>query len=259
MKKGLKISYNAPISITFSVICVAILLFDYFIAGGKTVPLLFTVPGNAKSPSPFDWSNGLSYIRLFTHVFGHGDWSHLLSNLSFILLLGPLMEERYGSAMIALMLSVTAFVTGVINACFIPTSLMGASGISFMLIILASISTLSKNQLPFSFILLLTVYVVREFITPSASNISTIAHIVGGLCGSLFGFLTETKTERTQKITARKQKKTGVASTSSTSPSYQSQGLTREEMLRRLRQLDENSPRNTAKEEDSTVIGTIQL
>lgn len=238
MKKGFRVSYNAPVAITFSFICTAVLLLDTFVAKGSLVPLLFTVPGCKASPSPFDWLNPLSYIRLFTHVLGHGDWNHLLGNLSFILLLGPLMEEKYGSAMIALMFTVTAFVTGIINACFIPSSLMGASGISFMLIILSSISTISKNQLPLSFILVLAVYVLREFITPSASNVSTIAHIAGGLCGSLFGFLVAPKQSRSQKITVSKNRKT--------------------EPKTEVRSTSQNRQTNR-QEEDETVVGTIPL
>ena len=150
------------------------------------------------------------------------------------------MEEKYGSAMIALMLTVTAFVTGMINACFIPSSLLGASGIAFMLILLASISTIEKNQLPLSFIFLIAVFVLKEFISPSASNVSTIAHIAGGLCGSLFGFLVAPKTARSQKTADSKTK---------TQQKKQPQ-----------QQSSENSYKNSAqKDSDETVIGTVQL
>ncbi len=238
MKKRLSVSYNSPVVITFSLLCAFILLADTFVAKGKLIPLLFTVPGCKTAPSSFDWLNPFSYIRLFTHVLGHTDFSHLLGNLSFILLLGPLMEEKYGSGMIALMFTVTAFVTGIINACFIPSSLLGASGISFMLIVLASISTITKNTIPLTFLLVLAVYVLREFISPSASNVSTIAHIAGGLCGSLFGFLVAPKQRRSEKISVSKpQKQTLKTSVQSTA-----------------RKTAEANPHN-----DETVIGTINL
>lgn len=236
MKKHLRVSYNAPVSLTFSIFCSFIFLADYFIFKHKLIPLLFTVPGNKN----FDWLYPFSYIRLFTHVFGHIDAAHLLGNLTFILLIGPLMEEKYGSAMIALMLTVTAFVTGMINACFIPSSLLGASGIAFMLILLASISTIEKNQLPLSFILLIAVFVLKEFISPSASNVSTIAHIAGGLCGSLFGFLVAPKTARSQKTAASKTKA--------------------QQKKQPAQQASENSYKNSAqKDSDETIVGTIQL
>ena len=71
------------------------------------------VPGSAKCPVPFNFKSVLDYVKLFTHVLGHVSWGHVMGNLSFILLLGPLLEERYGSPMLALMMTVTALVTGV--------------------------------------------------------------------------------------------------------------------------------------------------
>lgn len=252
MKNRFKLSYNAPVTLTFSLFCVFIMALDYWVTDHKTIPLLFMVPGNKAAPSPFDWGNALSYIRLFTHVAGHADWQHLLGNLSFILLLGPLMEEKYGSSIIALMFTVTAFVTGVVNACFIPASLMGASSISFMLILLTAISTISRNEIPFSFIFIIAVYIARELISPSDSSISTIAHITGGCCGSLFGFLTVPKKSKTEKIVTSKSKKN-------------TDKLTASQKIARLKEIDEASPRRNSSKTDSSnddktiEIGTIEL
>ncbi len=240
MKKNLHLSYNAPVTLTFSLICIFVFLADLLIFKNKLIPLLFTVPGCRNSPLPFDWLNPFSYIRLFTHVLGHADANHLLGNLSFILLLGPLMEEKYGSAMIALMVTVTAFVTGIINVCFIPSSLLGASGLAFMLILLASISTIEKKQLPLSFFLLIGVFVCKEFVTPSASGVSTIAHIAGGICGSFFGFLVAPKSSRSEKNSSSK---TARKSSRKTEDSLSA------------------SPQKSKpqKDSDETIIGTISL
>ena len=248
MKKRFRVTYNAPVTLSFAIICTLILLLDQLVLNSKLIPALFIVPGNAKAAVSFNWAVPLDYIRLFTHVFGHDGWIHLLNNLAFILLLGPLMEERYGSPMVCLMMAVTAFVTGVINVCFIPSSLMGASGIAFMLILLAAVSTLNKNQIPLSFVFVISVYVAKEILSPSLSNISTIAHIAGGLCGSLFGFLVSPKG------------KTSANSTKSKSDSSD-RTLTVKE---RLAQIDRENPRyssgrSSSREDDATVIGTIKL
>lgn len=194
MKKKWHITYNAPVTLTFALVCAVILLLNDFLLKKSLIPAIFTAPGSPKSPHPFNWQSPLDYIRLFTHVLGHSDWNHLIGNLSFILLLGPLMEERYGSPALALMMVVTAFVTGVLNACIIPSALLGASGIAFMLIILSSLSTIEKNVIPVSFILVLGIFVGQEFLHANRlENIATFAHIVGGLCGSLFGFMVAPK------------------------------------------------------------------
>ena len=188
-KAKFKIVYNAPVTLTFAIWAVIVLVVNQFMAEGL-IPSLFTVPGKIGSEMAFRWSNPLDYVRLFTHVLGHDDWSHLLANLSFILLLGPLLEERYGSPMLSLMISITAFVTGVVNVCFFSRALVGASGIAFMMILLSSFTAIGKKQIPLTFLLVLILYVGQELATGIHSeNGACVAHIVGGLCGSLFGFL----------------------------------------------------------------------
>ncbi|MDR2898173.1 MAG: rhomboid family intramembrane serine protease, partial [Spirochaetaceae bacterium] len=116
-KQSLKIKYNAPVTLTFSFIAALILILNQTLFPGLT-ELLFAVPGRLQ----FLWTNPFNYIRLFTHVLGHAGWDHLIGNLSFNLLLGPLLEQRYGSGMLVVMICVTAFVTGVLNVCFFTRS-----------------------------------------------------------------------------------------------------------------------------------------
>lgn len=138
----------------------------------------------------FDASSALSYVRIFTHVIGHKDWVHLMSNFSFILLIGPILEEKYRSGAILLMLLVTALITGILNIVFFSTALMGASGIVFMLILLISFTNIRSGEIPLTFILIVVLFLVKEIINAfTEDNISQFAHIIGGICGSLFGFL----------------------------------------------------------------------
>jgi membrane associated rhomboid family serine protease len=130
-----------------------------------------------------------SWIILFTHVIGHADWDHLISNFSFILLLGPILEENYGSVSLVIMIALTALVTGILNVMLFPSALLGASGVVFMMILLASFTNFNKGEIPLTFILVLIIYLGREiFNSFAADNISEFAHIVGGFVGSLFGF-----------------------------------------------------------------------
>lgn len=199
MKKfKMRLIYNSPVILTFCLICALIFILDkYVLVKLNLINSFFMVPGSSKCPVPFNFKSGLDYVKLFTHVLGHADLQHLLGNLSFILLIGPLLEERYGSPMLFLMIAVTALVTGVLNACLIPAPLLGSSGIAFMLIILASFTTISKNEIPLSFILVFILFVCSEFFVKKPdSNISVLAHIAGGLCGSMFGFLIAPKKSR---------------------------------------------------------------
>lgn len=249
MKKKFRITYNAPVTLTFAILCVFILLLNDFLLGKHLIPAIFTAPARIGSVGGFNYKSAFDYFRLFLHIFGHSDWNHLLGNFAFIMLLGPLMEERYGSKMVALMFVVTAFVTGVINVCLIPHPLLGASGIVFMLIILASITTLDKSVIPLSFIFVVAIYLGRELINaPKAENISTVAHIAGGLCGSMFGFMVAPKAKRGSK------KDGGKASSDGKEKEEKSENFW--EKRRRLAQQKEKS---NAREDDSTVVGTLEI
>lgn len=39
----------------------------------------------------------LFYVRLFGHVLGHASWDHFTGNILLILVIGPMIEEKYGS------------------------------------------------------------------------------------------------------------------------------------------------------------------
>ena len=204
-----KITYNAPVTLTFALLSSIVLISDSVIFNHRLITALFVSPGCQGSVYAFDWHNGLDYFKLFSHILGHSDWNHLLSNFGFILLLGPILEVRYGSVVLFIMILVTAFVTGIINACLIPSPLMGSSGIAFMMILLASFATMSRHEIPLSFLLILGLYIGRELFNRSRdSDIATFAHIAGGICGSMFGFLASpTRQSSAGKRRAKKEKK----------------------------------------------------
>jgi membrane associated rhomboid family serine protease len=181
----MRIRYNAPATLTFAFISVIVLILDQVLSGNLT-ERFFSIPGR----QGFEFGDLLNYLRLFTHPIGHADWSHLLSNFAFILLLGPILEEKYGSGNITIMMFITALVTGLLNALFLTTGLFGASGIVFMMILLVSFTNIRQGDIPLTFILIVLLYLAREIINSvQTNNISEFAHIVGGICGSLFGFL----------------------------------------------------------------------
>lgn len=136
-----------------------------------------------------NWANPFSIITLVTHVFGHASLEHLIGNMTFILLLGPIIEEKYGSSRLIYMIFITALITGLLNIFFFNTGLMGASGIVFMMILLVSFTNVSSGQIPVSFILVALLFIGKELLHSVESNqIAESAHIIGGFCGSFFGF-----------------------------------------------------------------------
>jgi len=177
----MRVEYNAPVILTFSLLALAIHIANLFIPS-FTVHYFLVLPA-------MDLFNPLDYFRLVSHILGHASWNHLFSNLVFILLLGPILEEKYGSRKLLFMIFVTALTTGLINILFLSTGLMGASGIAFMLIILASIVGRKNNSIPLTFLLVAVIFLGTEVTKAfQVNNISQTAHIVGGICGAAFGF-----------------------------------------------------------------------
>lgn len=249
-KFKLRISYNSPVILTFCIFCTLILLFDkIFFAKLNIVQSVFTVPGHGSNPDSFNFKSLFDYFKLFTHVLGHASWNHLVGNLTFILLIGPLLEERYGSPMLLLMICVTALVTGVLNACLIPTPLLGASGIAFMLIILSSFTSISKNEIPLSFILVFILFLGSEmFLKTGESNISVLAHVAGGICGSMFGFLIAPKASNSRK------EKSPKTSTYNSGKTWGASDSSTEEKKKSIWRREEKSS-----DSEETIIGTIEL
>ncbi|WP_369413675.1 rhomboid family intramembrane serine protease [Brucepastera parasyntrophica] len=196
----MKIKYNAPTSLTYAFVCVLVLLINQYFYR-DLIRIFFTAP----TTLTFDITNPLFYLRLFTHIAGHADWNHLVGNMAYILLLGPMLEETYGSFTMLLMIIVTGFVTGVLNACFFIQPLLGASGVVFMMILLASFTNHGKDEIPLTFILIVALYLGREIISiVKDDNISQFAHIAGGFCGSLFGFFSPERASSAKKNPPRK-------------------------------------------------------
>jgi membrane associated rhomboid family serine protease len=178
----MKLKFNSPVILGFSLLCVAVFTLDKLMVG-SLMPY-FTL-------GQVNTSSALSLLTLFTHVIGHANIEHLIGNLTFVLLLGPIVEEKYGDMRTLLMMMITALVTGILNLLFFHTGLMGASGIVFMLILLVSFTNTKSGEIPVTFILIAVLFIGKEVLESlKTDQISQFAHIIGGLCGSIFGFVT---------------------------------------------------------------------
>ena len=178
--RKLKIYFNAPITLTFVFICFIALLLQTITNGASTYLIFSTYRASLLDP--------LMYVRLIGHIFGHADYNHLISNMLYILLLGPMLEEKYHDRLIVVIV-ITALVTGICNNIFSPnTQLLGASGVVFAFIILASITGKDRG-IPITLILVAVLWVggeVSDMLTVTDS-ISHITHIIGGAVGGIVG------------------------------------------------------------------------
>jgi membrane associated rhomboid family serine protease len=180
MSGKFRISYNAPIVLTFALLSTFVLILNQYISERSTLWFVAW-------PELVD---ARSYLGLVTHVLGHSNWDHLLGNFSMILLLGPLLEERNGSGRLLMMIVVTALVTGLLQLLLGSGFLHGASGIVFMMILLASMANIRQREIPLTFIAVVILFIGREVVAAfKADQVSQMAHIIGGAVGAGFGFL----------------------------------------------------------------------
>ena len=185
-----KLQYNSPVILTFFLLSLGVLLLDWLTSGWTTLHAFCVYRSSLADP--------MFYVRLFGHVLGHADFDHFLGNMLLLLVIGPPLEEKYGSRTLLAGILLTAGVSGILQCVFFPGSaLLGASGIVFMLIMLASLAGMKDGRIPLTLILAAVLYLGQEVYAMVAlqiydiifvrDNVANFMHLVGGVTGTVFG------------------------------------------------------------------------
>ena len=180
----LRLSLNAPVTLAFVGVCFLAQLLNMLTMGASN-RLVFSVYRSSLA-------DPLTYVRSLFHVFGHADWNHLMGNMIYILILGPMLEEKYGAKNLALVIAVTALVTGVFSQLLFPrVMLLGASGVVFAFILMSSITVREDGAIPLTFVLVAVLYLGQQVLQGlfTRDSVSQSTHLIGGAVGSVFGFL----------------------------------------------------------------------
>lgn len=183
-ERKFKVSFNSPVILTFTIVCAITLLLNW-ITKGYTNTHFFSVYRSS-------WVSPLTYVRLFGHIIGHADLNHFVGNIMLILVVGPMLEEKYGSSNIVFVILATALATGIAHLIFVPGySLLGASGVVFAFIMLSSFTCIKEKEIPLTFILVAVLYIGEQVYQGLfvQSNISNLSHILGGFMGSGLGYV----------------------------------------------------------------------
>ena len=187
-KKKIKITFNSKVVLIFVFSCFVATILG-IISKGYLTELLFATRRSSLM-------NPLTYIRFFTHVLGHSGWEHFIGNVSYLLILGPMLEEKYGSKVILEIILITGFVTGLFMYFAFPdVMLCGASGVVFAFIVLSSFTGFKDGEIPLTFILVTVIYIGQQIVQgiTANDNISQMGHILGGIIGAAVGYLLNSK------------------------------------------------------------------
>lgn len=176
------LQYNSLVILSYFFLSLIVLFLNYFTKKKSNKYLFSSCRGSLLNP--------ITYIRLFTHILGHTNWQHFMNNFLYILLIGPMIEEKYGSINLLIMILITAFLTGLINMIIGKSQILGASGVVYMLIILSSLVNIESGKIPLTLVLTFMFYIVNEIKDGlfKKDNISHLSHLIGALCGCIYGF-----------------------------------------------------------------------
>lgn len=134
-------------------------------------------------------------IGLVTNIIGHANMDHLFGNAMLLLLVGPSVEQRYGSFRLLSMMMITSVTICLLQYVTDPrVALHGASGIVFMCMLLTPFTRSAQShdrlEVPLTLVLIALLYIGREIANGfHPDSTSQLAHIVGGLCGIIYGFI----------------------------------------------------------------------
>ena len=183
MEKKIHLTFNSPVILTFVIISFGAMAANLLTAGMSNQLLFMTYHSPLTSP--------MTYVRFFTHVLGHSGWEHYIGNMMYILLLGPMLEEKYGSRAIIEIILITGIVTGLVTWFLFPgIALCGASGVVFAFIMMTSFTSFKEGEIPLTVILVAVIFIGQQvyeglFIQ---DNISNMGHILGGIVGAVAGY-----------------------------------------------------------------------
>ena len=188
-KKKFRVTFNAPVVLGIVAVSFVATLLNYLTGGRSNQVFFMTYHSSLLLP--------MTWIRAFTHIFGHANWTHLIGNMTYLLLLGPMLEEKYGSKTLLVVVALTALVTSLVNYIFFPfIALCGASGVVFAFILLSSFTSFREGEIPLTFILIAVFFIGQQVIEGITvrDNISNLSHIIGGIIGGFLGYILNVQT-----------------------------------------------------------------
>ena len=140
--KGRSFRWNSPIILLFCVIVFFVHL-GYQTEFRDFFDTLFSVPRR------FEWSNPSHYLSLVLYIFGDkGTWKHISTSMLLVVIVGPIIESRFGSIQLISMIIFTAFIVGLIDVLLFRGGLYGPLCISYLFTFLATFVNVKKRDIP---------------------------------------------------------------------------------------------------------------
>ena len=181
---GITLKYNAPVTLTIALLSLLALALNELTDGWTTQNLFCFYKSSL--------TDYLTYPRAVLHILGNTSLTECTANIIILLVVGPAAEERFGSAKVLFAVLATAIAAALIMWFLFPTSaIMGASGVLFMMMVLASFASMRDGAIPITLILVLILFLGSEVVqaVTGDAGLQELTHIAGGVVGLLLGLV----------------------------------------------------------------------
>lgn len=251
-KNKIKFNFNSPVILTLSIISILFFVFDNFVLKQKLNQTLLLTP-TLGGDFVFNFKSVKSYLRILLYIFGGTDPYGYVLYLILFLQLGTKIEEYYGSVVCGIMIFAATIFTGVLSACSCENAFSGIAPVVCMLIILDTVSYISKKNIPITSVLIIVLFFLSEYIKKNPNGLIGILIILaGGLCGSLFAFMATPKKRAAKKT----QNNNDIYNDSY---NIQNESEKKSKKFGFFRNKDKNIEKKKDNASDETVIGSIEL
>lgn len=214
-KSFLRFTFDSPVTIVLAVVSAVLLVLDTFVFKG--IMDFLTCPASKAfgTASAFNFASPLDYLKIILHIFGSAGWTSFFTGVLLLLAFGPVLEERYGSVMVSLMLVTAAVVNGVLTACLSAVPSVGLESLVFTMLFLTLINAFTKKVFPLSSVLILAAAISYDcyMLSLSVKDIQIVAAVgidaASGLCASLLAYMVAPKKKASRsssKETVREEK-----------------------------------------------------
>lgn len=210
-KNSFGIKYDSPVILTFAIASFIVFALDFFVFKKDFIKEFFVCHASKVfgDYEAFNFKAFPDYPKMIFHELGSTSWHSLLTGILIIMILGPSVEEKFGSVFTGLMIFMTSLISGILTATISHYTLTGSTGVIFTFMILSLITDISKKSFSLSAFFIFVVFIAiqllesgneeKNFILFMQKNTGLFIEMIGGICGSLFGFMVTPKSKKAPK------------------------------------------------------------
>ncbi len=117
--------------VTTSIVAINVVVFLFQVLAGPEASSIVALFGIVPARITTQWQNPLVVLTLFSSMFLHGGWAHLIGNIWYLWIFGDNVEDRMGRGRFLIFYTLCGLAAGLLQIVAAPRSaipMIGASG-----------------------------------------------------------------------------------------------------------------------------------